>query len=66
MFAFLSVLLYLWDLQTLSTLVKKKAMCNYIDLTVEAYEEYFETPFSGWGSPIFIVVQQKERQTKIR
>ena len=39
---------------------------SYIDLTVEAYEEYFETPFSGWGSPIFIVVQQKERQTKIR
>ena len=28
-------------------LAKNKAMYKYIDLTVEAYEEYFE----GWGSP---------------
>ena len=32
-------------------LVKKKAMYKYIYLTVEAYEEYFETSFFGWESP---------------
>ena len=32
-------------------LVKKKAMYKYIYLTVEAYEEYFETSFFGCGSP---------------
>ena len=26
-------------------------MCKYIDLAVEASEEYFETSFFGWGSP---------------
>ena len=26
-------------------------MYMYIDLTVEAYEEYFETSFFGWDSP---------------
>ena len=42
MFAFLPVLLYLY-------IAKKKAMYKYIDLTVEAYEEYFEISFSGEG-----------------
>ena len=28
---------------------KKKAMYKYIDLTLEAYEEYFEISFSGEG-----------------
>ena len=30
-------------------LAKKKAMCKYIDLTVETYEEYFEISISGEG-----------------
>ena len=38
---------FLWNLWTLCALAKNKAMYKYIDLTVEAYEEYFE----GWGSP---------------
>ena len=36
LFAFLSALLYLWNLQTLCALQKKQAMYEYIDLTVEA------------------------------
>ena len=36
---------------TLCALAKKKAMYKYIDLTVEAYEKYFETSFFEWGSP---------------
>ena len=31
----------------MQALAKKKAMYKYIDLTVEAYEEYFEISFSG-------------------
>ena len=27
-------------------------MYKYIDVTVEASEEYFETSFFGWGSPL--------------
>ena len=62
MFTFLSALLYLWNLQTLCAVAKKKTMYKYTDFTVEAFFEYH---FSGEGVFwiqlwTFIVVQQRK------
>ena len=39
-----------WDLKTVCALAKEKVKYKYINLTVEA-EEDFEISFFGWGSP---------------
>ena len=63
--------LILMKLLSIVRFSKEKIYDKYIDFTVEAYNEYFEMPFFRWGSFfliqlwIFIVVQQREEQTKI-